>query len=438
MLKRILERFKSRPKVSNSEEILLSKIDKHMNFILRDSMGSINKIITTNSAEVQEKKEETIHALRNLHKAKLMNSNIPEREIQIMEGNRENYIKKVSQFVTNINIPKAYLDTHDYCVKSSEQLEHLSREIQKNIFVLNHFFTNEIKDANRAIHGLEEKIIEIRVLLEKNGILYLKEIQKNIKLFVDNVVKIKDFNSQIRSEEKEIFEHNDKLSRLNERVKTITTGPDYRALETFKQEKINAENEIKAILSEISMHFSSIDTALRKYYYKYPEKKMITQYLEDLKNTLLIDTHLEIIDILKEIKSLVENGNIDLKDKKRENCLEAINKLTIEYVKNIQSQLLKLEDQKQHAQTKITHNSASLNLSEQQYWINATEDKIKHHNNNISKLNKNIEIINSENAKILEDIRLELEKMMNKSITLKDDITSSILNGTREFDVISE
>ena len=63
--------------------------------------------------------------------------------------------------------------------------------------------------------------------------------------------------------------------------------------------------------------------------------------------------------------------------------------------------LLKLEDQKQRAQTKITHNSASLNMSEQQYWINATEDKIKYHNTNIDRLEKNINSITLSNAEIL-------------------------------------
>lgn len=437
MLRRLIEKFKRQPQTSNKEEILLSKLDKHINFILRDSMGSINKTITSKISDIQNQKEEIIVSLRNLHKAKLMNAKIPEREIQIMEGNRENYIKRISHFISEVDIPKNYLDTHEYCVKFSEQLEQLSREIQKNIFVLNHFFTNELKNTNKSMHDLEETVISIRVLLEKNGIIYLKDIQKNIKLFVDNVMKIKSFNEQIIQEEKEITNHNDKLSKLNERIKTITSGTDYRALEGFKQEKTIAETEIKKLTSEIGEHFSGIDTALRKYYYKYPEKKITTKYIEDLKNALSNDLHLEIVDILKDIKTLVENGSIDLKDKKKENCIDSINKLTPEYLKNIQSQILKLEDQKQHAQTKITHNSASLNLSEQQYWINATEDKIKHHKDNISKLQKNIELIKTENNVIADNTRIELEKMMNKEISIKDDITENILNGNREFDIIS-
>ena len=53
-------------------------------------------------------------------------------------------------------------------------------------------------------------------------------------------------------------------------------------------------------------------------------------------------------------------------------------------------------------------------MSEQQYWINATEDKIKYHNTNIEKLEKNVNAVNLENAEMLSKIRMDLEKFMDK------------------------
>ena len=57
--------------------------------------------------------------------------------------------------------------------------------------------------------------------------------------------------------------HQEKLDRLNERIKTITSGTDYRALEIFRQEKGAAENEIKEIVTELNGIFSTLDTASR-------------------------------------------------------------------------------------------------------------------------------------------------------------------------------
>jgi hypothetical protein len=438
MFKKIFERFNERFKkeqiIPVGEEILLSKIDKHMNFILRDNLGHLNKSINTTTEDIAKKKEEVIVTLRNLHKSHLMNSNIPEREVNIMDGNRENYIKRISHFITNLDVPKNYLDTYDYCVKFSLNMEQLNKDVQKNIFVLQHFFANEVKDTNKALHDLEEMIIDIRVLLEKNGIMYLKDIQKDLKSFVDNVIRIKDFKSQINTEKAELEVHKEKLDRLNERINTITSGTDYRALEVFRQEKGAAENEIKQLIDGLNVLFSTLDTALKKYYYLNPDKKVIKSYLDDLRNAIMEDTDLGIAAILKEIKEAIEKNQIDLKDRKKEQCIESIEKLTTEYLKDIQSKVMRLEDHKQRSQTKITHNSASLNLSEQQYWINATEDKLKYHASNIEKLEKNAESTMVENSGILDKISLDLEKLMDKHIELKDDLTENILSGEREFD----
>jgi hypothetical protein len=429
MLKKLFGRFQKTPEPKKGEELLLSKIDKHMNFLLRDKLGYINKSITSKILEINTKRDETLLNLRTLHKSKLMNANIPEREIHIMDGNRDNYIKKISHLIMNISVPKNYLDTHDYCVKFSQDLEQLNRDIQKNIFVLQHFFANEVKDVNKSMHELEELIIEIRVMLEKNGIAYLKNVQQQMKLFVDNALKIKSFTEQIDSEKSEINSHQEKVDRLNDRIKTITSGTDYKALEGFKQEKETAEKEIKEQLKTLEESFSSLDTALKKHYYMYPDKKIIKEYLEDIRTAILNDKNISIIHILQDIKKAIENNEIDLKDKKKEHCLESIQKLNMEYIKDKQSKIMKLEDEKQRAQTKITHNSASLNLSEQQYWIKATEDKIQYHQSNIDKLERNINAVTLENARIMLTIKSDLENIMGKTVELKDDISSDIISG---------
>ncbi|HYD03558.1 MAG TPA: hypothetical protein VEC16_04620 [Alphaproteobacteria bacterium] len=435
MFTNLFNKFKKEPKV-DSEIILLSKIDKHMNFILRENLGSINKIIIEKSEIINSRREKLILALRELQRAKLMNLNIPEREIQIMDGNRENYVRKITHFTSSVDLPKGYLELYDYCVKFSSNIEQLNRDIQKNIFVLQHFFSNEIKNSNRALHDLEENIIEIRILLEKNGIVQLKEIQKDIKTFTENIYKINDLRKQLSTEKSEIASHQEKIDRLNDRIKIITSGTDYRALEGFRQEKGSAELEIKKIIEGLNANFSVLDTALRKYYYRNPEEKIIKAYLEDIKEAVLNDKDIDIVRVLVEVKKAIIMDQIDLKDKKKEHCIESIDKLTFEVLKDAQAKILKLEDQKQRAQAKITHNSASLNLSEQQYWINATTDKIKYHETNIEKLEKNINAITLENAQILSDIRVDLEKLMKKPVELKDDVSDELLKSSKNKESI--
>jgi len=438
MLKKFFERFRKEPEVVESNVIELSKIDKHMNFLLRDNLGYINRNIVSRISEINHKKDSILFSLREFHKAQLMNTKIPEREINIMGGNRDNYIRRISHFVTNIDVPKNYLDTYDYCIKFSKDLEVLNGDVQKNIFVLQHFFENEIRAINKELHDLEEFIIDIRMLLEKNGIELLKDIQKDIKIFTDNIVKTNDFRKQIGAENQEIDVHQEKIDRLNARIKTITEGTDYRALEGFKQEKETVEKEFKELTQAEGEAFSNLETALKKFYYLNPDKKIIKEYLDDFKAALIKDRGLEITGILASVKEAIDNGQIDMKDKKRDNCIDSIVKLTPEYLQSLQSKTKELEEKKQHAQAKITHNSASLNLSEQQYWINATQDKIRYHESNIEKLEKNIGIIKIENEEILGKIKKDIEGLMHKSVDLKDDLTDSMIDVNKREETLEE
>ena len=139
---------------------------------------------------------------------------------------------------------------------------------------------------------------------------------------------------------------------------------------------------------------------------------------------MLKDRDLEIERIIKDINENIDD--IDLKDKKKEHVQEILSKLTFEYLKKTQSELMKLEDQKQHMQTKITHNSASLNLSEQQYWMKANQDKIRTQNDSIIKLENDLERFEKENKMLRVSIHEEIEKIIGENIELKDDLTENL------------
>ena len=393
-----------------------------MNFLLRDRLGILNRTINEKILEIAEKKESIIHELRKLHKSPLMNPDIPQREIQIMEGNRENYIKRISHFVTNIDVSKNYLETYDYSIKFSSDMEQLSKEVQKNVFVLGHFFNNEINTISKDLNKLEALIIDIRITFEKNNVEILKDIQDKIKLMTKNIVKIQNLDSEISEQKTYMKEHDEKLKKLSERIQTIITGTDYRTLESFKEEKSKVEEEIKSRYQGFDHALSEIETALKKYFYKNQDKKILRDYFDDAKTALINDTNMEFASIITELKSGVESGMIELKDKKKESTIDALNLLTLEYIKNLSADIKKLDSSRQHIQTKITHNSASLNLSEQQYWINATEDKKKQHQTNIDKLSKDIEKLDLDNNQLKESIKEGLEKVMDKEILIKDDL----------------
>lgn len=425
---RFFDFFKKKEPERILKQIELSKIDKHMNLIMREKFASANKITADILAHVEEDKHLLVRSLHAFSKKNLMNPNIPRREIQIMEGNRDNYVRRITSFVSKIEPPRQYMDLYNYTIRFSTELDALSRETQKNMFILRQFFENELKDINRLMTSIEENIIKIRVLFEKNNVQRLSEIQSRIDKMKHNIAKVLSIQEQIAEHEATIKDYKGRVSKLSERIDTITAGTDFRTLESFKQDKEKAESEIKQIFSEFERRFSQIEFALRKYFYKNQDRKILREYFDDRYNALLNDTRLEIADAIDDMR--LQLDSIDLKDKKREHIVESLSELDLDYIKQIQSDLKKLEEQRAHMQTKITHNSASLNLSEQQYWLKSNQEKIDGELDMIDKLNADIEKILNDNKALKTQIHEELERILGEEIELKDDLFKSITEQT--------
>lgn len=423
-MRNIFDYFKKKEPEKLIKKVELSKIDKHVNLILREKLSSQNKNVSDSLADFEQIKDRIIHKLKELHKKSLMNPNIPRREIQIMEGNRDNYVKRITQFLTKIVVPKPYLDLYYYTKTFSEDMERLSSDIQKNTFVLRGFFENELKDINKDITSLEQSMINIRVLFEKHNVQKIQDIIDDISRIKSNMNRVIKFNHEIKEHESIISDYQEKIKKLQERIETITSGTDYRALETFKFEKEDIDAKAKKIFSDYDTKISQLNTAMKKYLYKNQDKKIIREYLEEPYKALLNDHALEISNILRDIRENIDD--IDLKDKKREHVVDALDKLDFNYLKETQHKLEDLENQKKHIQTKITHNSASLNLSEQQYWMNTNQDKIKTHTTSIIKIQEEHDKFSDENKLLKKLIREELEKMFGENIDLHDDLAENL------------
>lgn len=423
MFRRIMNYFKKPEEDPMIREIQLSKIDKYVNLILRHGLASNNKVISNSLREIESRKESVMQQLHQFHKKSLMNPNIPQREIQIMEGNRDNFIRIISHFTSSIDVPKNYMDLYDYCVTFSEKIEEAYKDTQKNVFVLNHFFGNELKSINSDLNKIEEIIISIRVLFERHKVSALKEIISDVKDISNNLLKIGKLRHEINAHNASITEYTDKIKKLEERIGTITSGTDFRALENFKDEKGKIQDDIQQVFHPIEDKLLSIEHTLRKYYYKNPDKKILKEYIDDRYKAFINDVNLEISDIISDIKTHIDNESIELKDKKKEQTIEYLNNLDFKSLKDAQSRLKKLEDTKQHLQTKITHNSASLNLSEQQYWINTNKEKIIDHQKSIDKLAAEITKIKNVNDNIKKNMKEDIETLFMENVHLVDDLS---------------
>ncbi len=109
--------------------------------------------------------------LKKLEAGTLLNKAVEKRHLQIMEGNRNAYIRKIEQFLDAV-ASIAPLDReggHQAAECLRERLESLLKSTQKSYFVLQEFLANESRDIAGNLKAFDRLITELKEILESHG-----------------------------------------------------------------------------------------------------------------------------------------------------------------------------------------------------------------------------------------------------------------------------
>ena len=101
------------------------------NLIYDDLNENINLIKNKINSEIEKTKSN----LEKLKEAKLQNPNIPIKAKQMMEGNRESYIKIILKFINNIYLETDYKELLIYCNGFDNYLNSLGKSTSKSYHI---------------------------------------------------------------------------------------------------------------------------------------------------------------------------------------------------------------------------------------------------------------------------------------------------------------
>ena len=345
-----------------------------------ENIETINKEKTEDIKQnIAEEIEKTKENLTNLENAELRNKNISEKELQFMQGNREAYVKRTNLFLSNINIDS--IDFQDF----ETQISGFSKSTIRPYSILQNFFANESSMIVSNIRNINSMMNELKTAAYRN------ELEKN-----KNNLK-----------EKQQY-----IDELNEKIKIIKKGKEFRALQKDKEKREQIISQIKQLKEKLYNNFSIIEKSMKKYSRISLDEKQVNEYIATPFKALLKDNELEIIEILSKLRQNIEQNKIELKDKKQEKTLETINNLNKEFFENILANYYQLDKELDNINQIINTNDISFVLEKQNKALenlNSEIEKIKNMvNNNEIELNK-IDIAEMEK---------ELKETINKDFGL--------------------
>ncbi|MBC8500628.1 MAG: hypothetical protein ISS25_00860 [Nanoarchaeota archaeon] len=353
---------------------------------------NLDKKISQFKEEMNHKIEEAKELLTALDKAGLLNENIPDRVKHIMEGNRNNYIQKITLFLDDIRIPDNYLQIREFSKKLTDDMDRLSKETQKSYFVLKEFLETELVAVAKKIKEMENEAIKFRQKIEKENLHKLEEIKEKLVDYENSEQTLSELKNLKEEQGKELQELKNKEKTIDKRISELKNAKSYKEYNELKKERERILEDIQRQKKEIITHFSTLEKAFKKYKRMSLNEALIDKYLKDPTQALLADENLGISEVLG--KMLLSLDKLELKDKKAEKTKEEIGKLSKDLLTKIKEDLHSLYEKEKKNKNILLANTSAMNISEQETWLENTKHKIKGQEQAIEETEHKIERVN--------------------------------------------
>ena len=307
-----------------------------------------------------------------------------------MQGNRENYCRRVRQALDLIRFPQDILQLQDALNDDLMHIDLLGKDVQRNILVLKEFFAHETSAVNREIDVLQHAIMEMKKELDASAYNVLEQIHTEFEIYHKNRKECDDIKRTISLLKADDAELGKKQQKVEERIATTQASSEYRSGKEFMDEKRKLEDERDEALRPYAEAISTLQLALKKYAYAGKGDDLLKRYEDDPITTLGQDQELKLLETLSIIEQEIKDGTLPLKDKKSQKSLEAAEMLK-EHLPQFQLKLHTFDERLHQVGKRLTQNVAFLNLSEQEKFLQviahereAIAERIKEHEHDLS------------------------------------------------------
>jgi hypothetical protein len=288
-------------------------------------------------------------SLATLNGARLLNEKIPARERSIMEGNRRAYIDQVGYFLKTI--PEEPIAAS---MVFKERIEGFLKSTFKGFQIMTQFFETEVSRVASDFKRMEQ-------VLGAAGELCAKQIEiEECKGVFDEIDGIKE-KKRRRKEKLALLKESQVLKDAEikknlENIDTLKQSSDYKNLLSMQRDEGKALESIHLLQSEIHQRLAIFSKLFRKFHNLRGER--LSAELANSPVEAFIKSPEEVLDVLKELASLVEREQISEKADEKRKMLERLNGFDREGLLSRRKELLLAMENLSNIQRKIADNSS--------------------------------------------------------------------------------
>ena len=357
--------------------------------------------LAATKSQIGEKSSIVREKLESLQSAQLMNPDIPDRAKDFMIGNREEYTRRVIKYLDKLNIPDDAESLSSFLSEHQNDAEEFTKGIMRPFQILQEFFALETKEITGILAQMEQDFISLHTLQKESKVTSDESVNDDIRLFMARQQQLKDLETDRAELEKQIKEAVQAIKSMNVEEERLLKDP---ARVEAIQNVGEAQARVRAHEQKIRDLFSKFEPGLRKFHRMAVRHVKITeQYLRDPVAALIQDLHLEIIEVIEDIKRLVQFQRLPVGDKKAQ-VLDAIQYMNKEYLGNWMREYGQLAKIEKEAQQMLEQGQAAQTLSKIEKLRTETRRNTQLNEQKYLKAKKDLERIN------LEELKAKLEQ----------------------------
>ena len=380
--------FKKNKEITVSAIELDDWIIENMKEYFSEEYKSIKETVK----QVNKTKKEIVAKLEKLENAKLVNPNLPEREVQMMEGNKDNYRLKTLQFLDKIEIPKDYLALDEFCNEFEEILTDFNEKTMRAYSILRNYFRNEMQEISMSLKKMETLQLNLFNFMKEDSIVNLKTILIKIKELNDNIVMSNKIHKEIRDLETNFEKEKEKQDKIDKKIKDLMKSPNYNKLKNYNNKKKEIQEDILNLTKKFVRKIKPFEKPFKKYVH---DTKKHAGYIENPMQALEKDYQFSILVSLEKIQKNLESYNL------KDNVIKKIKESSInkEFLKDLRKDYLALKEEKNKIIEKENQINVMQDFKELEYQKEHNEKKILSLKNSISDKKHLINIIQIDNKK---------------------------------------
>lgn len=386
------------------KEVPLAGLRDYFDACVKERLGQIEQELKPLHESISTCLDKAKLHIDSLATAALQNDKVFPKERQVMEGNRESYVRATTQFLEKIKEKELTPHTAESYVQSfHETLEVYKQGTAKNYAILQEFFAHESRSVVEAIKELQARVSSIADLLNQMRTTDMMKIHMLIEKINNRLAAVHEFDSDIKTKESSIAALEHQKKEFTQKIQALEKSKEIQEFKELEQKRQHLLVDMERLKQGFYQWFSSLQHPLKKYAKQSTDESLILLYEQDPVQALMQDSSLKILDIFAKLKQAIDANTIDLKDTKRDKASEALQVLNKKYLEKFIKEYKPQRDQK----LDVDH---SLRTHKRMQEYNELKYRLEHFDEKIALIHKEILALKEQQAKkaSIDDIKEEL------------------------------